>query len=280
MSQRSRVTVTIQQNLLKKLDALIDGNKVRNRSHALETVLAKNLGNSTKQAVILASGKGVKMRPFTYEMPKPMIPVNGKPILQHTIELLRNHGITDIIITTSYLSEKIEKHFGDGEAYGVNISYVKEKKPTGTAGALRAAKKKLTDDNFLMLYGDILLDLDLEEFLQAQASNRKAVGTLAVTNVADPSAYGAMKLRGNKVVGFEEKPEAQPETSRLVFAGCAAFNKTIFDYLKKTGEQSLESDVFPKLIADGLLFGYPFEGMWFDVSTPEAYENALKNWGK
>lgn len=279
MPQRERITVTIRQDLLRGLDRMIDSQRIRNRSHALEVVLSRSLTASTSQAVILASGEGVKMRPFTYEIPKPLIPVNGRPLLEHSISALRNYGIKKIIITVSHLAEKIVDHFGDGSRFGVRITYVREKKPSGTGGALRGAQSYLDQTPFLVLYGDVLLDMDFSEFMLTHSETKTASGTLALTSVADPSSFGAVRLRGNKIVSFSEKPAARYDVSRLVFAGCAAFNHDVFDYLpKKKTPLRLEQDVFPHLIKEEKLYGYPFEGQWFDVSTPEAYEKVLKNW--
>lgn len=279
MSQRERITITIKQDLLQALDRTIDHQRIRNRSHALEVVLARSLNAGTKQAIILASGEGVKMRPFTYEIPKPLIPVNGKPLLEYGITLLRDHGIKNILITVSHLAQKIEHHFGDGSSLGVKITYIKEQKPSGTGGALLAAKKHLEAAPFFLLYSDVLFDIDLTEFIQSHKSNKSAVGTLALTSVADPSAFGAVKLRGSRIVEFSEKPIISNDTSRLVFAGCAAFDYSVFTFIKKNKKKlSLEKDIFPKLTREGRLYGYPFEGKWYDVSTPEIYEQVLKQW--
>lgn len=279
MPQRDRITVTIRQDLLRGLDRMVDHQRIRNRSHALEVLLSRALASEVRQAVILASGEGVKMRPFTYELPKPLIPLSGQPLLEHGIITLARYGITDIIITVSHLADKIKDHFGNGSKLGVKITYVEEASPTGTGGALRTVQPYIHNAPFIMLYGDVLLDLDLTEFLKAHQDNEAAVGTLALTSVADPSTYGAVRLRGNRIVQFNEKPTISSTVSRLVFAGCAAFDPAIFDFLpKRTKMLSLEEEVFPGLIEDGRLFGYPFEGQWFDVSTPEAYEQALKHW--
>lgn len=279
MSHRERVTITIRKDLLEALDRTVDQQRVRNRSHALEVVLSRILNNDTKQAVILASGEGVKMRPFTYEIPKPLIPVNGKPLLEYGITLLRDNNIKDIVITVSHLASKIIDYFGDGSRMGVNITYVKEKKPSGTAGALLAAKKNLEAAPFVLLYGDVLLDLDLSEFVQSHLGNKAAVGTLALTSVADPSAFGAVKMRGSRIVEFAEKPTTENDTSRMVFAGCAAFDFDVYNFInKKKRKLSLERDVFPRLTKEGRLYGYPFEGKWYDVSTPEVYEQVLSAW--
>lgn len=258
---------------------MVDGNRIRNRSHALEYVLARAVGSGNTQAVILASGEGVKMRPFTYEIPKPLIPVHGKPLLEYTIALLREHGFKDIIITTHHLSEKIEKHFGDGSQFGVRIQYVREDSLAGTGVSLWRAKEKLNTSPFLMLYGDVLINIDLTELLQTHEAARSAAATLALTSVTDPGPYGSVRLRGTRIVDFVEKPDTAGETSPLVFAGCAVLDQRIFELYPKRFSKglSLEEDIFPKLVKQQSLHGYPFEGQWFDVSTPEIYDQVLKS---
>lgn len=281
MPRRERVTVTIRDDLLRSLDRLVDDDRIRNRSHALEYVLSRALGNGPTQAVILASGQGVNMRPFTYEVPKPLIPVHGKPLLQHTIERLRDAGFRDIIITVSHLAEKIEEYFRDGSAFGVSIHYVRERRPHGTGWSLWEARQHLTTSPFLLWYGDVLLDVDITELVHTHQSTNAAAATLVLSPVFDPSAYGAVKLRGTKIVEFEEKPKVSPHVSHLVFSGCALLHQRVFDYFPKRKSKeslSLENDIFPRLIGEGVLHGYPTTGQWFDVSTPEIYEQVLKQW--
>lgn len=279
-SQRKRVTITIRNDLLNGLDRLVDHQRIRNRSHAIEFLLTRVLQNKPAQAVILASGAGTHMRPFTYEIPKPLIPVNGRPLLEHSLALLREAGITNVIITVSHLAEKIEQHFGNGHKFGVSITYAREPKPSGTGGALLAARKFLSDNPFVVVYGDVLAKLDVSDLLHLHRDTKAAVATMAITSVADPSAYGAVRLRGARVVNFSEKPGGSADVSRFVFAGITAMSPSVFSFFpKRRGKAlSLEHDVFPKLISEGRLFGYPFEGQWFDVSTPEVYERALQRW--
>ncbi len=281
-SMRTRITVTIRRDLLRSLDEMIDGEKLRNRSHALEYVLSKSFRSNSTQAVILASGRGVSLRPFTYEVPKPLIPVHGKPLLEYTIENLRTHGFQEIIITVSHLANKIQEYFGDGTRFGVRIKYIKEKRLTGTAGALRSAAAYIKKSPFLLMYGDVLMDVDVTDLLESHQAMGGSWATLALSSVADPSAYGAVKMRGSRVVEFKEKPELKPGVSHLVFAGCAVVDKKVIGLIPKgEGEKkryALEKDVFPKLAERNVLSGYPFAGQWFDVSTPEIYDQVLKSW--
>jgi NDP-sugar pyrophosphorylase family protein len=275
-SGRQRLTITLRSDVLKQLDAIIDGEKIRNRSHAIEYVLSQNLGPKIKRAVVLAGGHGVKMRPFTYEMPKTMIPVRGKPILQYIIESLRDSGLTQITVVIGRpLGENIQKYFQDGAQFGVAMTYVTEPKSAGTAGALRALKDTIHEP-FLLYYGDVLADIDVRELMEFHKEHTPVVSAaLAATDRF--SDYGVVKLKGHAIVDFVEKPTAKDYLG-LVNAGIFVVEPTIFDYLPEKLPASLEEDVLPKLIKAQQLNGYPFSGQWYDISTPEIYEHVLKEW--
>ncbi|MDD5342488.1 MAG: sugar phosphate nucleotidyltransferase [Patescibacteria group bacterium] len=273
---RSRLTITLRKDLLPQLDGIIDGEKIRNRSHAIEYVLSQHLGPKIHHALILAGGQGVKMRPFTYEMPKPMIPVKGRPILQHIIKTIRDAGISDIIIVIDkQLGENIRKFFGDGSNFGVNITYIVEKERAGTAGAIRLAKDKLKEP-FLLYYSDVLAEIDLPAFMEFH-KNRSSVMSAALNATDKFSDYGVVKLQGNTIVNFVEKPTGN-STFGLVNAGIFLAEPELFDLLPQKTPASLEHDVLPNLAKRGQLSGYPFSGKWFDISTPDVYERVLKEW--
>jgi len=276
---RKRLTITLKKDLLPLVDEIIDGARIRNRSHAIEYLLSQTLGPKIKKAFILAGGRGIKMRPFTYEIPKTMIPVKGKPILEYTIDLLRENQFRDIVILIGHLGAKIKSHFGDGSRFGVKISYIEEKKEDGTAAPLRQAKKYLKDSPFIMMYGDTLVDInlrDLVEFHQAHGG----LATIALTSSDQPHEFGVVKLHGNRIVSFKEKPEKAKGISHFINTGLFVFKPEIINYVPKKGYSMLEKDVFPRLVEEGKLYGYPFEGQWFDVGTPEIYEEVLKEWKK
>src|SRR3989344_5708502 len=154
--RRSRITITLDTQVLKKVDRLIDKNKIRNRSHSIEYILNKYTESNVHTAVILAGGRGTKLRPYTYEIPKPLLPVKGAPILEHLIVQLKKHNVTQIIIAISYLGEKIKTYFGDGSKWGVHIEYSEEEESLNTGGAVRKIKNKLNNETFLVIHGDIL----------------------------------------------------------------------------------------------------------------------------
>lgn len=274
---RERVTITLSKSILKQIDQSVNGVTIRNRSYAIETLLKENLSLRIKKVLILAGGQGVKMRPFTYELPKPLIPFRGKPLLEHTLELLRTYDLTDVVLSIGYLGQKIKDYFGDGSRFGIRITYSEENQPLGTAGAVFYARPLLQDESFLVMHGDILTDIDLKDFFSFFLQE-KILACLALTSVANPSTFGVVQLEGKTITGFEEKPKRKKEISHLISAGIYLFNGEIFEILPSEFPASLETDVFPQVAKSGRLLGYSFSGQWFDISDPKTYEQALKHW--
>jgi NDP-sugar pyrophosphorylase family protein len=278
MINREHISLTIDKNILSEVDKLIDGNNIRNRSHAIEVLLSRVIDTKkVKKAFILAGGKGTRLRPITYEIPKPMVLIHGKPLLQHTIELLKKYDISDIILSIGYMGDKIKEYFANGSKFGIKITYVEESEPTGTAGALRLAKPLLDNCNFIMINGDNLYNIDYAEIIQHSLSNG-AVATIALTTVADPSKFGVAKMKGNKIVDFVEKPTIENAPSKLINAGIYIFTSKIFDYIPDKVFSMIETEVFPKLIKDEQFYGYVMEGQWLPAGTLEEYEQAIKEW--
>lgn len=275
--QRQRLTITLKKDLLSQIDKKIDGVKIRNRSHAIEYILSNSLSQKISKALILSGGKGIKMRPFTYEMPKSMIPVHGRPILEYIINLLRENNIRDIYIGVDYLSDKIKNYFSDGSKFGVRIKYLESKFPLGTGGTLKLAKPYLSSDNFLLIHGDVLAKIDMQDLIDFSFEEKNIV-TMALTTSDDPCLYGAVKLRGSKIIDFSEKSKTSINSPKLVNAGIYVFKSDIFSYLPNTKKFNLEEKVLPKLIKDKIFIGYHFSGKWYDISTPKSYELALKEW--
>lgn len=274
---RQQLTITLRKDVLKQVDGTIDGAKIRNRSHAIEYVLGEYFSPRLNKAVILAGGKDEAMQPLTLEIPKAMIPVKGRPILEHTIEWLKSAGITEIAIVIGHLGDKIKTHFYDGGRFGVRITYIEEGEPRGTGGALKLTKDFINTDTFLFIYSDVLIDLDIKDFLAFHEENSGLV-TLAITSTDDPSSYGAVRLSGPNIVEFREKPVSTHNTSRLVTSGVHMVEAGIFNCLPRKRSFSLEQEVFPGLAEDGKLRGYVFSGKWFDIGTQDVYARALKSW--
>ncbi len=276
--ERERLTITLRKDILKQLDHLIDGITLRNRSHAIESFLERALMPKVKQALILAGGEGVKMRPFTYEIPKALIPVHGKALLEYLVESLRESDVRNIVIAIGYLGDRIKEHFGDGRKFGVSIKYSEEEKPLGTAGAIRQARRLLDPDTFIVTHGDILVDMDFQG-LATFHREQGTLATIALTTASETSAFGIVRLRGSQIVEFIEKPEKEKVTSLLVNSGIYVFEAEIFKVISKGAVVMLE-DIFPILAKENKLSGFPFEGRWFDVSTPQNYERAINLWRK
>lgn len=274
---KKRITVTLDKLILDKVDSQVNGLEVRNRSHAIELLLDEVLHKEKlRKVVILGGGKGTRLRPFTYEIPKLLIPIQGKPIVNHIISNLAKHGVTDVILSLGNMSERVIATLGTGKDLGVNIEYIVEKKPLGTAGPLKLAKHML-EEPFVMLNGDILSKIDYRNMF-AFHKDSKALGTVALVAVDDPRLkYGVVNLSGNKIVNFIEKPKTGKEKGNLVNAGIYILEPEVINHVPK-GFAMLEKDVFPKLAKLGKLAGYTYTGPWYDIGTTENYEKAIKMW--
>ncbi len=271
---KERVTITIDSPLIKDIDKLIDGFKIRNRSHAIEYLLRKSLGKKKpRKALILAGGKGTRLRPITYEIPKPMVPIQGRPLIEHTINLLRKYDVRDITLSIGHLGDKVKDYFGDGSKFGVKLRYIVEDEPLGTAGCLNLAREWL-DEPFIMLNGDNLVNIDLDDLFNFHHENKGLI-TIALTTVKDPSSFGVALLRGPVITQFIEKPK-EP-ISNLINAGVYVIDPKVIDLIPN-GPTSIEYDVFPKVQSQGKLIGYSFAGQWLPTDNTERYEHAIKEW--
>jgi mannose-1-phosphate guanylyltransferase len=221
------------------------------------------------QALILAGGEGTRMRPLTTTVPKPVIPLVDRPFIRFMLDWLRGHGVDDVVMSCGHLASGVRNVLGDGSAFGVSLRYVEEREPLGTGGALKFAEP-LLDERFLMLNGDVLTDLDLGAQI-AQHESTGAVATLALTPVEDPSNYGLVRTNsGGEVTEFVEKPAPDQIDTRHISAGAYVLERSVLDLLEPEQPASIERDVFPRLVGDGL-YGCVAGGYWLDIGTPERY---------
>jgi len=222
------------------------------------------------QALILAGGEGTRLRPLTTTVPKPVLPLAGRPFITFMIDWLRRHGVDDVILSCGFLADSVRRVLGDGEELGVRLRYVEEPRPLGTGGALRFAGE-LLDERFFMLNGDVLCDLDLSAQLD-QHERTGARATLALVGVEDPSAYGLVRLDGDRAVAeFLEKPSPDEIDTNLINAGAYVLERSVLEQMAPAGTNiSIERDVFPALVDNGL-YGFPADGYWLDIGTPERY---------
>jgi len=226
------------------------------------------------KAIILAGGLGTRLRPLTDTTPKPLLPIKGIPILQHAIDNLKAHGITEIIQGISFHAEKIQSHFKDGKHLGTNISYSIEETPLGTGGAVKQAAKGLQEP-FILLWGDNLTDINFTEMISAHNKNNSKV-TMALTPREDVEYFGVAKLDGEKILDFIEKPKREEAPSNLINAGAFIINPEVLNMLPE-GKSSIEKDCFEKIVKEGKMYAYNHQGQWLPTDTLEKYNLAEKN---
>jgi Nucleoside-diphosphate-sugar pyrophosphorylase involved in lipopolysaccharide biosynthesis/translation initiation factor 2B, gamma/epsilon subunits (eIF-2Bgamma/eIF-2Bepsilon) len=228
------------------------------------------------QAVILVGGEGTRLRPLTSTVPKPLVPLIDRPFIAYMLEWLRRHDVDDVIMSCGFLATSVHNVLGDGSAYGVRLRFVEEPGPRGTAGALKYAEEFLAD-RFLMLNGDVLSDMDLtQQIAQHEATGARA--TLALVPVADPSAYGLVRVNeDNSVKGFLEKPSADQIDTNLINAGAYVLERDVLDIIPPDSNVSIEREIWPKLVGNGL-YAYPHDrAYWLDIGTPETYLKATSD---
>ncbi len=273
---RAKVSISVRPDLLFELDRQIDGRTIRNRSQAFERAIEVGLGlNQVKKALILAGGQGRRLRPMTLELPKPLMPIQGKPIIEHQIEALRRSGVEEFIVAVSHLGERVKAVLGNGSRFGIKIEYFEERKPLGTAGSLRPLRTKL-DQAFFMLAGDVLADINFSDLARFHL-NHGSIGTIAVRSVKDTARFGVVVMSRDRIVDFVEKPVAGKERSNLINAGIWVFSPEVTKYVK-AGATSMEREIFPVLARENQLRGYFFSDQWFAVDTLEVYQEAIESW--
>jgi NDP-sugar pyrophosphorylase family protein len=202
------------------------------------------------RAFILAAGEGRRLRPLTERVPKPMIEVRGRPILEHNVRLLVRAGVRDITINTHYLPDVVTTNFDDGKKFGARISYSHETELLGTAGALNAVRDRF-EETFVVVYGDNLTTCDLSRLIEVHRSGQ-ATATIAVYARDDVSQSGVVVLDGDdRVLRFVEKPQAEERLGHWVNAGLLVLEPSIFRYIPSEGFSDFGRDVFPAALAAG-----------------------------
>ena len=244
------------------------------------------------KAMILAAGKGTRVRPLTYDLPKPMIPVLGKPVMAYLIEHLRKHGVTEIMVNVIHLHEKIEEYFGEGEQFGVQIGYSFEgytkedcevvAVPIGSAGGMKKIQEfgGFFDDTTIVLCGDALIDLDLKAAL-AEHRRKGAMATVITKEVPwdKVSSYGVVVTDQNgRITQFQEKPKQEDALSNFISTGIYIFEPEVIDLIPSGVEFDIGSQLFPLLAEKGMPFyaqGRPFN--WLDIGSVSDYWEVLQN---
>ena len=224
------------------------------------------------KAILLAGGKGTRLRPLTVHTPKPIVPILNRPFLYYQIDLLKQiPEIDEVILSLNYQPRRIEEIFGEGEGLGIRVRYVVEPMPLGTGGAIRYAGDSLTE-SVVVFNGDVLTQVDLAAVLRLHRE-RKAKATIVLTPVDNPRAYGLVETdRDGNVKRFLEKPGEDEITCNTINAGIYVLEPDTFDRIPKDTAWSIERSFFPSLIERGETFvAYVYDGYWIDIGTPAKY---------
>ncbi|HEX6798156.1 MAG TPA: mannose-1-phosphate guanyltransferase [Ktedonobacterales bacterium] len=226
------------------------------------------------KAVVMAGGEGSRLRPLTVTRPKPMVPIVGRPVMEHILNLLKAHGITDVVVTVQYMASAIEDYFGDGAQLGMNIAYSREEVPLGTAGSVKNAEG-LLQEPFLVISGDALTDYDLSAITKYH-NEKRSLATLTLAHVANPLEYGVIitDTRGH-ITQFLEKPSWGEVFSDTINTGIYVLDPSVFSYIPKDKPTDFSQDVFPAMLKKGdPLYGYIANGYWCDVGNLAEYMKA------
>src|SRR5213596_3219121 len=224
------------------------------------------------KAILLAGGKGTRLRPLTIHTPKPIVPIFNRPFLHYQLDLLKQVAeIDEVILSLNYQPRRIEEIFGDGGESGLGIRYVVEPAPLGTAGAVRYAGESVRE-SVVVFNGDVLTQVDLPAVI-ALHRERKAKATIVLTPVENPSAYGLVETDGaGNVQRFLEKPDPHQITCDTINAGIYVLEPETFDRIPTDTAWSIERSYFPSLIERGETFvAYVYKGYWIDIGTPAKY---------
>jgi mannose-1-phosphate guanylyltransferase len=270
--RRDRITITIRRDVLERLDAIIDGDKIRNRSNAIETIVLRELKTQPlSKAVILAGDGAIKLN--GRQVLKPLLPLGEKTLIEKNIEHLNKSGVKELILAVGKTGKQIKKHLGNGSRFGVKIFYFQS--IAGSAEILIKAKTRL-NSTFLFANGDILLEtIDLEDMYRFHKKNQ-AAATIAVATSSDPSRLGSIFVKGNMINDFREKAAGENDQSNLINGGVYLFEPKVLEQIKPS-EISLEKNLFPRLAKAGKLSGYQIGKNWVHLHEADRYLDYIKN---
>jgi mannose-1-phosphate guanylyltransferase len=229
------------------------------------------------RAMVMAAGLGTRLRPLTYDVPKPMVPVVNRPIMEHILELLPRHGFRDVIANLHWFPDSIRDRFGDGSALGIDLTYRYEDELLGTAGGVRNVSSFFGDEPFLVMAADALTDIDLTALRAAHEANG-GIATLAVRRVANVSEFGVVIAGSDaRIQGFQEKPDPAEALSDLANCMIYVLEREVFDYFPDRPVVDFALDVFPALLENDVPFHvHPIDAYWNDVgSLPEYIQGNL-----
>ncbi|QXC61436.1 NDP-sugar synthase [Aquihabitans sp. G128] len=224
------------------------------------------------KAVVLVGGFGTRLRPLTLTTPKQMLPILHKPMIEHVLEHLASHGINEAVLSMGYRPDAFADAYPEGLCAGVKLHYAIEPEPLDTAGAIRfAARHAGIADRFVVVNGDVLTDLDIGALVRFHDEHH-GEGTIALHKVDDPSAFGVVPTEADgKVIAFVEKPPRDEAPTDLINAGTYVLEASVLDRIADGRKVSIEREVFPAMVADGVLYATPGDTYWIDTGTPPKY---------
>lgn len=229
--------------------------------------------------MVFAAGQGTRLRPLTDNLPKVLVPVAGRPMIEYPLLLLRHYGIDEVVVNLHHLGEKIEAYLGDGSRLGLRITYSRETELLDTGGGLLQAKPLLEDAPFVVVNGDVVIDLDLGQVIDRHREDG-AAATLVLRPDADADRYGAIEISADRRVRkflHHQAPGAPGPLTKLMFTGVQVLSPKIFDYMERGAAPRFGTtkDTYPKMLAGGeRLYGFSFAGFWQDLGTPERIKEA------
>ncbi len=236
------------------------------------------------KAVILAGGKGTRLGSLTADIPKPLIAIGEKPVLEHQILLLQKYGITDIALLVGHLAHDIEEYCGDGSRWGVSISYEREQEPLGTAGALRVLERKIKED-FLLLSGDVMTNINVARFADFHSSKKESVATAAIRDTVTPLHSDLIQIdEQSRITRIHLRPHPEGDIpGKLGIASLYVLSPRFFNFIPAVGKCDIEKEVFPQILRNGgALYGYYTQEYIRDMGTPDRlmrvradYENGI-----
>lgn len=266
MKDRVRISITVRPEILNLLDSRVDGTKIRNRSHAVEHFLRKALLAPTGQAVILVGDED-----------KPLTDICGETVIEKMLRVLEKAGVSKIVLCCKENDKKLRKFLSKKKFEKFSFLYAKNENK-GTAAALYQCKNYLDPSSFIMLYGDVFAEVDAFDLVDFHQYHKR-VATMVITSVADPTAWGIVKVKRNRIMDFIEKPSGKgveaTRLTNLINAGIFVFQPEIFSYLNSSSKV-LETEIFPQLIKEQQFFSYLLDGVWFNVSRGDQLAHAQR----
>lgn len=226
------------------------------------------------KALLIAGGLGTRMRPLTETRPKHLLPIANRAHIEHVLDLLERHGISDVVLLTSYLAERFTDVIDRARGRGIKVQVAHETEPLGTAGALKNAQELVGDGTFVAMNGDVLTDVNLTELIGFHR-DRGGLGTILLTRVDDPSAFGVVPTDADgRVEGFIEKPPREEAPTDLINAGVYVLEPQVLDDIPAATVVSVEREVFPAIAGSKSLFAMATDAYWMDIGTPHKYLRA------